>query len=192
MTLRGHSERVWSVAFSPDGMRIVSSSSVDPTIKVWDAVSGDEVLTLHGDGPAMGVAFSPDGKRIISGGMAGTVKVWDSATGAELMTLIVGNEVGVSSVAFSPDGKTIAAGIYGNIIKLWESTTPADGHEPQRAGAAAREAVDKLHEEHGLYAKVIDELGIDEALDESIRRIALQIANARLWEDAEKQKDAEK
>jgi len=109
MTLRGHSERVWSVAFSPDGKRIVSGSSVDHTVRVWDAGGGAEVLTLPSDGPVHSVAFSPDGKRIISGSMAGTVKVWDSATGTELMTLR-GHSDRIWSVAFSPDGKTIAAG----------------------------------------------------------------------------------
>ncbi len=46
--------------------------------------------------------------------------------------------------------------------------------------------MDKLHEEHGLYSKVIDKLKADEALEESVRKVALQIANARLWEDEEK------
>ncbi len=120
MTLRGHSDEVHGMAVSSDGKRIVSGSW-DPTIKVWDAVGGAEVLTLPGDGPVLGVAISPDGKRIISGSLAGTIKVWDSATGTELMTLVVGNRDDVSSVAFSPDGKTIAAGCFENIIKLWES-----------------------------------------------------------------------
>jgi len=43
-----------------------------------------------------------------------------------------------------------------------------------------------LQEEHGLYSKVIEELKTDERLDESVRKLALQIANARLWEDEEK------
>ena len=35
-TLTGHTARVNSVAFSPDGQRIVSGSS-DNTLKIWDA-----------------------------------------------------------------------------------------------------------------------------------------------------------
>ncbi len=186
MTLRGHSERVWSVAFSPDGKRIVSGSSVDHTIKVWDAGSGAEVLTLPSDGPVFSVAFSPDGKRIISGSMAGTVKVWDSATGAELMTLREHSDR-IWSVAFSPDGKTIAAGTEktgDDSIKLWESAAPPGGYEARGIGTAAKKLVDELHKELSLYSKVIDELNADETLEESIRRVALQIANARLWEDS--------
>ena len=35
-TLKGHDGSVWSVAFSPDGQRVVSGS-FDETVKIWDA-----------------------------------------------------------------------------------------------------------------------------------------------------------
>ncbi len=43
LTLKGHSELVWSVSFSPNGKRIVSGSG-DKTLKVWDAQTGQETL----------------------------------------------------------------------------------------------------------------------------------------------------
>lgn len=46
-TLEGHSFWVSSVAFSPDGQRIVSGSN-DKTIKLWDAQTGSELQTLEG------------------------------------------------------------------------------------------------------------------------------------------------
>ena len=48
-TLRGHLDEVTSVAFSPDGQRIVTGSG-DHTAKVWEAASGRELLTLKGHG----------------------------------------------------------------------------------------------------------------------------------------------
>ena len=182
MTLRGHEAPIGSVSFSPDGKRLVTASA-DSIIKVWDAATGAEVMTLRGHyGPVNCVAFAPDGKRIVSSSaLVGTAKVWDVETGAELMTLR-GQGLWFFSIAFSPDGKTIAIASSDGITLL-ESAAPAGGYGPRRTGTAARGIVDELYEKHGLYQKVIDELKADEALDEAVHKVALQIANSRLWED---------
>ena len=57
-------------------------------MKVWDAGTGQEILTLKGHtGGVNSVAFSPDGQRLASAGCDGTVKVWDAGTGQETLTL---------------------------------------------------------------------------------------------------------
>jgi len=115
--LEGHSNGVMSVAFSPDGKTIVSSSD-DKTIKLWN-LEGKELRTLTGHSNwVMSVAFSPDGKTIASGSYDNQIKLWN-LEGKELRTF-TGHSNGVMSVAFSPDGKTIASGSNDNSIKLWD------------------------------------------------------------------------
>lgn len=68
---------VSSVAISANGQRIVSGSE-DRTVKVWNAITGEETSTFKGHiGPVNSVTFSADGKRIVSGSDDRTVKVWD-------------------------------------------------------------------------------------------------------------------
>src|SRR6266702_1266719 len=65
----GHMEAVRSVAFSPDGQRIVSGSK-DRTIRLWNVTTGERVASSfigHKDS-VESVAFSPDGQCIVSSG----------------------------------------------------------------------------------------------------------------------------
>ena len=85
VTFEGHEGVVFSVAYSPDGGKIVSSSG-DRTVLVWDAETGD-VLSGPFEGhtrAVSSVAYSPDGKRIVSGSYDQTLRVWDAETGGVL------------------------------------------------------------------------------------------------------------
>src|SRR5262245_25080120 len=74
----GHSAPVKSVAFSPDGARVLSGSS---DLKLWDAATGALIRTFEASGSVYSVAFSPDGARVLSGSWDNTIKLWDGATG---------------------------------------------------------------------------------------------------------------
>src|ERR1700676_1143729 len=66
-TLKGHTDIVSSVAFSPDG-KTLASGSRDNTIKLWDVQQGKERATLSGHtNKVSSVAYSPDGKTMASG-----------------------------------------------------------------------------------------------------------------------------
>ena len=71
---------------APTAQRIVSGGE-NKTLKVWDAATGEETLTLTGHtGGVRSVAFSPDGQRIVSGSDDRTLKVWDVTTDKETKT----------------------------------------------------------------------------------------------------------
>jgi WD40 repeat protein len=136
LTFRGHSgskkDPVYSLAFSPDGKR-VASGCLSGKVKVWDATSGEETLTLAGHTPiartyfAMveSVAFSPDGKRLASASADGTVKVWDTTSGLETLTLKrpVRYVDFVLCVAFSPDGTRIASIHRDGSVRVWDAAS---------------------------------------------------------------------
>ncbi|THV07150.1 WD40 repeat-like protein, partial [Dendrothele bispora CBS 962.96] len=81
--LHGHTDRVWSVAYSPDSRHIVSGS-YDKTIRIWDSQTGQPPVGHPLQGHThwvTSVAYSPDSRHIVSGSFDKTVRIWESQTG---------------------------------------------------------------------------------------------------------------
>ena len=118
--LKGHTDLVPSVAFSPDG-RFALSGSADKTLILWDVATGDPVRTFteHTDW-VRSVAFSPDGRFALSGSFDNTLILWDVATGYPVRTFR-GHTYWVLSVAFSPDGRFALSWSDDGTIRLWDT-----------------------------------------------------------------------
>ena len=118
----GHTDRVMSISYSPNGTRVVTGSS-DKTIRIWDAESGaviGEPLTGH-DGWVWSVAYSPDGRHIISGSGDRTIRTWDAEAGTAAGKLFEGHTDSVQSIAYSSDGRHIVSGSCDNTTRVWDA-----------------------------------------------------------------------
>src|SRR5258705_12799054 len=124
LELRGHLASATCVYVSADGTHIVSGS-VDKTIRIWNARTGEEVvepLKGHTDW-VRSVAFSPDGTHIVSGSDDETIRIWDARTGEEAVEPLKGHTNWVRSVAFSPDGNQIESHSLSQTIRICDART---------------------------------------------------------------------
>ncbi len=113
-------ELATSVAFSPDGSRIVCANSMRNSIQVWNSTSGEIQSVLHGSEETIAcVAFSPDGSLVVGGSSGGTLELWDANSG-EFLGHLEGHEDGLHAVAFSPDSSRIVSASWDKTLRLWE------------------------------------------------------------------------
>ena len=116
----GHNGIVISVAFSPDGTRVVTAS-FDKTARIWDVASGTQVGVLEGHKEQVYSArFSPDGKRIVTASWDDTARVWNAANFTEL-TRFKGHTKDVNTAAFSPDGVLVVSASDDGTIRIWNA-----------------------------------------------------------------------
>jgi WD40 repeat protein len=121
----GHTDDVYSLAFSPDGTTLASGSD-DNKVILWNFSTGTPKQALTGHTHwVRGLAFHPNGRQLASASYDQTVRIWNPATGETLQTLS-GHTQSVRAVAYRSDGKMLATGGLEPLIRLWD---PANGKE---------------------------------------------------------------
>ncbi|KIJ05887.1 hypothetical protein PAXINDRAFT_140991, partial [Paxillus involutus ATCC 200175] len=120
LVLKGHTDRVRSLAFSPDSARLVSGSR-DKTLIVWSTTTGERLLgPLIGHTNTVGCAcFSPNGDKIASCDSI-DIRIWNSHSGDLVIRPI---KVSVCVLTWTPDGQQLIAGIVDGSIKCISSST---------------------------------------------------------------------
>ena len=131
--VQAHEFWSWQLALSPDGKRIATvtgqyltggekyepAPAGEPTVKIFDTLSGELVRALEHLPPVLSTAFSPDGAHLAAANMMGEVRVWDMATGQPAAQFTTPDFTswgiiksphylgGIYSLAFAPDGQSL-------------------------------------------------------------------------------------
>jgi WD40 repeat protein len=111
--LSGHSDHVFSAAFSPDGTRLATASP-DQAVKLWQVSDGELVHTFRGHADEVGcVEYSSDGTKLVSLGITqSTVIVWDPETRRRPETL----PGWLGPQGFDPGGRFVAISGAGEAV----------------------------------------------------------------------------
>jgi WD40 repeat protein len=115
--LKGHTQPISALAFSPDGKWLASGSD-DLTIRLWDPKTGQaKVIKTPHKVRLSRLAFSPDSRYLASAG-GPIARLWAVATGTHELQF-KGHEKAVLALAWGPDGKTVATGGLDSTVRLW-------------------------------------------------------------------------
>ena len=121
----GHTDQVRSLAFSPDGISLVSGS-YDKTVKLWDVQTGGVVKTFSGHTSwVRSVSISADCTRIVSGSSDKTIHLWDIQTGE--CYYVIKQQDHVCYAYFSPTNPQYLLSQSGGKIWQWD----IDGNQIQ-------------------------------------------------------------
>jgi len=113
-----HDNAIVYAGFSPDGTRVVTTSS-DHTARVWDADTCRPISPrLWHNGAVYHASFSPDGRLVATASEDETARVWDAATG-EPATAPLKHRAAVHRVFFSPDGRWLLTMSVDGTVGVW-------------------------------------------------------------------------
>jgi NACHT domain- and WD repeat-containing protein len=140
--LKGHTDRIWSVAISSNG-KFAASGSDDKTVRIWNLESKEEIKCLKGHSRwVQALAFNNSCKVLASSGGDGKIILWNvSGDSVEPLVQLLGHDDSVLSLCFSADDKYLLSGSRDQSVRIWNvhskfSVNEIDSHSDRITCAA--------------------------------------------------------
>ncbi len=135
-TLRGHTDDIYAVAFTPDNQRVVTGS-YDHDLRLWQVNTGKQLAMLSGHRDKVyAIAISPTDGTIASGSWDDTIRLWDGNIG-QFIKQLANQGTHIGSLSFSPNGRWAATGGGNNQeIHIWDIKTGKTRQRLQGVGAS--------------------------------------------------------
>ncbi len=124
--LKGHTDNVSDVVFSPDG-KLAYSVGYDDVLKTWDLITGSEIGpgTKFSGSHVNRINFSPNGELLVFGNNNKGVSVVEVRTGREIWNL----PVPVGPVRFLPDNRHVLVA-DGSAVRLIDAKEGKEKYPP--------------------------------------------------------------
>ena len=138
-----HPGAITAVAWSPKRSVVASGSGgVGETIRLWDAVTGNDLGTLEGHTAWIStLIFSADGLRLYSASGDQTIRIWDVEQ-RRCLAILRGSRDEVWGLTLSPDGRTLASADRDGVVAFWNAQPRPREEQPRLIplGVGARPA----------------------------------------------------
>src|SRR5262249_7112678 len=130
-TLSGFGREVWCVAFSPSGTYLAvgagrPTARKSPTVRVWEAATGNEAAAFELGPYVRCLAFMGDGKTLAAGAGDGTVCFWDVNGWKEKPSWRAGTEP-LFSLVFGQGARSLIAASKDGTATFWQLVQPPKG-----------------------------------------------------------------
>lgn len=125
--LKGHTNRITSAKFSPNGLVFASASCwyPDKTIRLWDVKTGEQIIQINACSSYGALEFSADGKILSSAERGLGISLWEVDTGQSVYELVeqsLPNQPSVWNVTYNPkNNHVIVAHDFG--VTSWDTNT---------------------------------------------------------------------
>jgi len=121
-TFEGHKGAVWGVDVNKDATK-AATGAADFSAKVWDALSGEDELTLQHKHIVKSVNFSNDSAALATASNDKVLRIFDLEQPSEPIVKFEGHMSGIKQVMYTPDNKQLLSCSDDKTVRMWDTAT---------------------------------------------------------------------